>query len=174
MAKIISFKSYSNAQTGSKKKNALSSTHSKDKMALNDIKIRFIEYFSEQHIGNLFLKPVNLNCGYEGLLITLCKVAKDTKNKDLAMVLAETIYKQDVSGLTLNGFIECISRDDLIMGCLQSEIKRLKQVDRLFLVNVLKSKFPKEETCINLLKTVLFAQDQSHKLETSGPMSQEG
>lgn len=172
MAKVISFKSYSNAQAGSKKKNAVSPA--KNTLALNDIKIRFIEYFSEQHVGNLFLKPVDLSCGYEGLLITLCKVAQDTKNKDLAMVLAETIYKQDLSGLTLNGFIECISRDDLIMGCLQSEIKRLKQVDRLFLVNVLKSKFPQEESCINLLKTLLFAQDQNHKLEGSTPLSQEG
>jgi hypothetical protein len=113
----------------------------------------------------LFLKPVNLDCPHEVILIKLCKLAINSKNQNLAMDVAEYIYTQDVKNLTLNGFIECISRDDLIMGCLQSEIKRLKQVDRLFLVNVLKSKFPRENSCINLLKTLLFAHDQQDKLD---------
>ena len=167
MAKIISFETYT------KKGPKMTSPALSCDLSLNDIKIKFIEYFSETQIADIHLKPVNLNCPYEKLLINVCSVAINTKNKDKSMAIAEYIYQQDLKGLSLNGFIDCINQDDLIMACLQVELKKLKQVDRLFLVNVLKAKFPKEEASINLLKTFLFAQDQDHKLEIFPQLNQQ-
>ena len=161
MGNVINLKKFQNKKL-SKSTNIPTSTHD---ISLNDIKIQLIQYFSEFEIPHLFIKPVNLECPYEKILLKIAALFFEGTSQDISMKVAEELYKSDISGLSLNGFIECINKDDLLMGCFQEEIRSLKEIDQLFLVNILNSKFPQEQTAINLMKTFLFAQDQSHKLE---------
>jgi hypothetical protein len=142
---------------------------SPDANRLNGLKIKFIDYFQTESIKKIHLAPVNLKCPYEKHLLEICALIRQPRSPQMTQDLAEYIFMSDPKGLTLQGFIDCINRDDLIMGCLQVELTKFSQLDKLFLVNVLKAKFPKEESVFSLMKTLLFVKDQGKLLETAHP-----
>lgn len=129
-------------------------------LALNDVKIKFIDYFDVAQIKKVQLMPVDPKCPYEHILIPLCQLLSRPRTPELAQKVAEYLMNIELKGLTLAGFIEKISRDDLIMGCFQVELKKFSQLDKLFLINVLHTNFPAEKATISLLKMFLFAEDQ--------------
>lgn len=142
-----------------------------DPKGLNDLKIRFIDYFRVEAIKKVHLAPVNLKCRYEKELLKICALLSASRSPTMVQDLAEYIFLINTKGLTLAGFVHKVNQDDLIMACLQVELDKLSQLDKLFLVNVIKTKFPKEESTISLLKMFLFAKDQAQLLEPQKALS---
>ena len=133
--------------------------------ALTDMKIRLVEYFRAETMRDVKLTPVNTGCPYEKILLPLCQALAGPKTAEHIHTIAEMIFSAATKDLTLSGFIAKIRTDDLIMACLQAEFRKLSTLDQLFLINVLKTKFPHEETATELMKVIIFAGDQYKMLD---------
>ncbi|MAP23950.1 MAG: hypothetical protein CMM87_00230 [Rickettsiales bacterium] len=130
-------------------------------LGLQDIKIKILSYFPEtMDRSQIQVSPVNLACAYERILLNLCKVVFTSSAQEKAIKVAEFLYDLDSDELNLASFIECISKDDLLLTFFRVEAERMSPIDRMFLINVLKTKFPKEEGAIQLMKCLLFMADQ--------------
>jgi len=135
----------------------------KTQMQTSDLtatKVKMIDYFDEQTLAHIQLSPFNDKCPYETKLLQLCQLLALPKTQDNVHQLAEWLFATDMSNLSLKGFIETVKSDDLLLACFQVEFSTLSSLDQLFLINVIKVKFPKEEAAIELMKTLLFAKKQ--------------
>ena len=133
--------------------------------ALTDMKVRMVEYFDMGAMRDVKLVPVNQGCPYEKALLPIAQALAHCRTADDVHRVAETIFNTPVKGLTLKGFLDKIRQDDLIMACLQAEFRKLSMLDQLFLINVIKTKFPEEETAIEAMKVILFASEQFKLLD---------
>ena len=138
-------------------------------LGLQDIKIKILSYFPEtMDRSQIQVSPVNLACSHERILLNLCKVVFTSSEREKAMKVAEFMYDLDVENVNLVSFIECISKDDLLLTFFRVEAERMSPIDRMFLINVLKTKFPNEEGAIQLMKCLLFMADQRNALTNKG------
>ncbi|PLX30107.1 MAG: hypothetical protein C0582_00945 [Alphaproteobacteria bacterium] len=130
-------------------------------LTLNDVKIQLLNYFPEKlDRSNIHVSPVNLACSHECTLLKLCKIVLDSTASQKPMKIAEFLYEAKVEGLSLANFIDCINKDDLLLAFFSVEAAQMNQIDKLFLINVLKTKFPTEEAALHLMKCFLFIADQ--------------
>jgi hypothetical protein len=134
-------------------------------LGLQDIKIKMLNYFPEtMERSQIKVSPVNLACTYERVLLNLCKVVFASSEEEKPVKIAESLYALDAEDLKLSLLIECISKDDLFLTFFRVEAEKMNPIDRLFLINVLKTKFPNEEAVIQLMKCLLFMADQRDAL----------
>lgn len=130
-----------------------------DTACYNDKKVRLIDYYNTTDIRKLSLKPADVGCPYERLLIDLCNTLQHGDAADKVETVAEKICATDRTHLTFGKFVRKILDDDLLFGCVATEIRKLSSMDQLYLLNVLKGKFPDETATVDTLKLVLFSND---------------
>lgn len=149
MGNVVQFKRANMAYQGS--------TH--NSICYNDRKIRLIDYYNTADIKNLSLKPADIKCPYECILIDLCHTLQYAPIADKIDTLAEKICAIDRKRLVFGKFVRAILDDDLLFGCIATEVRKISSLDQLYLLNVLKGKFPDETSTIDTLKLVLFSND---------------
>lgn len=134
-------------------------------VALNHIKVRMIDYFALNSIQHIDIKPPALTSPVEAFLLRVCDYLMQEKTRENLEALATYIMTDAPKDVSLEALVDAILQDDLLLACFNVEIQNLPHLDKLFLMNVLKSKFPQEAGMITLMKTFLFARAQQEKID---------